>query len=70
MAGGMPLGSVIVDVTSHLPTISCVCRHPRVRKCEVEPSPGHFSITSHVSVILVTRFCGDFHFQWDELLKA
>ena len=66
----MPLGSVIVDVTSHLPTISCVCRHPRVRKCEVEHPPGHFSITSHVSVILVTRFRRDFHFQWDEVLKA
>ena len=48
----------------------CVCRHPRVRKCEVEHPPGHFSITSHVSVILVTRFRRDFHFQWDEVLKA
>ena len=48
----------------------CVCRPPRVRKCQVEHPPGHISITFHVSVILVTRFRRDFHFQWDELLKA
>ena len=70
MAIGMLLGSVAVGVISHLPIISRACRNPRVRKCQVEHPPGHFSITFHEFVSVVTRFRFDFQFPWDELLKA
>ena len=56
MASGMPLGSVIVKVTSHLPSILCVCRHPRARKCQVEHPPGHFSITFKCLSVLLHVF--------------